>query len=73
MGLSGQNVWSEVKSGPFKTLVSPWLSSYFFSFGSNGIQLINENDSRSILLSLFKGFTKVALGLTSQLAHDLRT
>lgn len=55
------------------TNLPPTGSLYLLSLRSNGIQFINEDDCRSVLLCFFKGFPQVALRLTSQLAHDLRT
>lgn len=49
------------------------LAMHLFSVGGNRVKLIYENDGRTIFLGLFECLTKVALGLTSHFAHDLRS
>lgn len=43
------------------------------TLGSNGVDFINKDDGRRILLCLFEGLAQVALRLSGQLGHDLRT
>ena len=45
----------------------------FFSFGGDGVNLINEDDGRGVLLCLLKSFAEVALTLPGKLGHDLWT
>lgn len=45
----------------------------FLALGSNGIDLIDEDDGRRILLRLLEGLSKIALALACQLGHNLRT
>mmetsp|Transcript_26025 Transcript_26025/g.29787 ORF Transcript_26025/g.29787 Transcript_26025/m.29787 type:complete len:462 (-) Transcript_26025:596-1981(-) len=43
------------------------------SLGSNGIDFINEDNSRGILLGFFEGLSQVRFGFTSHLTHNLGT
>lgn len=45
----------------------------FLTLGSNGVDFINEDDCRRVLLCLLKSLAKVTLRLSCQLGHDLRT
>lgn len=44
----------------------------FLTFGSDRIDLVNENNGRGVLLCFFKGLAEVGFGLTGHLTHDLR-
>ena len=46
---------------------------YLLSLGGNGVDFINEDDGRRVLLRLLERLSQVALGFTSHLRHDLRT
>lgn len=46
------------------------LTMNLLSIGSNGVDLIDEDDSWAVLFGFLKSFTKVALGLTGHLGHD---
>lgn len=48
------------------------MRTNLFSFWCNSIQLVNEDDGRSILLCLLEGLPQVTLRLTGKFAHDLR-
>merc|ERR1719352_223940 len=49
------------------------LTIGLLSLGSDGVELVNEDDGGRVLLGLLKSLPQVALALTSQLAHDLGT
>src|SRR5699024_4683652 len=44
-----------------------------FTFGSDGIKFVDENDSRCILFGFFKSLAQIALGLAGELAHNFGT
>lgn len=48
-------------------------SPHLLSLWGDGVELINKDDCRSVLLRLFEGLPQVTLTLARQLAHDLRT
>ena len=45
----------------------------FFSVGGDWVDFVDEDDSWTIFLSLFEGFSQITFGLTSHLGHDLRS
>lgn len=49
------------------------LSVGLLTLGGDGVDLINEDDSRRVLLGLLEGLAKVGFGFTSHLGHDLGT
>jgi len=48
-------------------------SPHLLSLWGDGVELINKDDRRSVLLRLLEGLPQVTLTLAGQLAHDLRT
>ncbi len=42
------------------------------ALGSDGVDLVDEDDGRRVLFRLLKRLPQVALALTGQLGHDLR-
>lgn len=45
---------------------------HFFPVGGNGVDLVDEDDGWTVLLSFLKGFSQVSLSLTGHLGHDFR-
>ena len=48
-----------------------YLSVCLLPLGCDGVQLVNEDDGRRVLLCLLKNLPEVTLGLSSHLGHDL--
>src|SRR5882762_9636212 len=49
------------------------IRTHLFTFGSDRIYLIDEDDCRQVLLNLLKCLPQIALTSTHHLTHDLRT
>jgi hypothetical protein len=49
------------------------LSVGLVTLGGDRVKLVDEDNSRAVLLGLFKGLAKVRLGLSGHLGHDLGT
>ena len=48
-----------------------YLSVCLLPLGCDGVQLVNEDDGRRVLLRLLKSLPEVTLRLSSHLGHDL--
>src|ERR1700722_10621284 len=48
-------------------------STHLFTFRSNRIDFVDENNCRRILLGLFESLPQITLTLTHHLTHDFRT
>ena len=45
---------------------------HFFPVGGDGVDLVDEDDGWTVLLSFLKGFSQVSLSLSGHLGHDFR-